>query len=118
MQEPPFYARDRIFTVADYQSPVWTWYADGTPVDFTGCTATCAFRVSPTDAAPLFVATTIALGTPSSNPGQVSFSVARASLVGVTAPVAHGDLLIAWPGGGRVTEFAHIDLDIVQGNTQ
>ena len=111
MQEPPFITRDRAYTFADYQSPIYNWFANGIGVDFAGCTATLAFRVSPADPAPLFEAATITLAT-----GAVSYVIARASFVGVTAPIVHGDLLITM-SLGQVVEFAHIDLEILQGST-
>lgn len=111
MQEPPFFASDKLFTFADYQSPVWTWFADGTPVNFAGCTAALGFRVAPDDPAPLFQASVITLGI-----GAVSFTIARAELAGVTATVVHGDLLITM-SDGTIVEFAHIDLEILAGST-
>ena len=116
MQEPPFYSQGTLFTNSDFQSEIYTWFADGVGVDFTGCSAALAFRVVPTDAAPLFTATTITLGTATLNPGQVSYTVARASSAGVTAPVVHGDLLIT-DSLGKVIQFAHVTLAIVQGST-
>jgi hypothetical protein len=112
VQEPPFESQETLYTNADFYSEVFTWYADGTPVDFTGCTGQLAFRVSPDDAAPAFEATSVTL----TNAGQASYMVAKTALVGVTAPVVHGDLLLTM-SDGRVIEFAHIDLTIVQGST-
>lgn len=112
MQEPPFDAQDDLYVGTDYESEVWTWYANGTPVDLTGCTAAIDFRVAPDDAAAQF-AGVVALGGPL---GTVSFTVARASSAACTAVIVHGDLLLT-DSLGKVRQFAHVDLNVHPGNT-
>jgi hypothetical protein len=118
-----------LSTVADFTPEAWWWYADGTPVDMTGCTAALALRVTPTDAAPLFAISTtpsaagvIVLGTlGGGNPGLVQIAISRSvwaivAAAGAIPPVAHGELVITLSLGG-VYEFLHVDAFIWQGST-
>jgi hypothetical protein len=120
VQQPPFVSRDTAFTFTDFQSEIFTWYADGVGVDLTGCSAALSFRVAPDDAEPILVASTITLGTTAGgNAGQVSYTIARAQLEALAPPVpalVRGDLLIT-ETDGKVIEFAHIELAIAQGST-
>jgi hypothetical protein len=127
----PARARIRIYQYADF-SRVWLWSADGIPVDFTGATAACALRVTPADATPAIAVTTttstagsIVLGTAASALivgvgfaalGTVQLNFTRAANALITAPVLHGELLIAWPDLS-VQEFLQIDALVYAGST-
>jgi len=96
------------------------YLAGGVAVDFTGCTARCAFYVTPDDAAPLVqVSTTssadgqIKLGTPGGDPavGLLRLELTAAGTTKLTAPVVHADLLITWADGIE-RHFLAIDADI------
>lgn len=115
MQEPPFDATVDVFTHVDNPFE-WTWFADGIAVDFTGWTAVFDARVTPDDAAPLFTGT-VTLGTPAGqNPGFVGLVIPVEQLAGVTASVAHGDLVLT-DTLGRPMQFAHLHLRIHAGSS-
>jgi hypothetical protein len=123
VQEPPFFAACELFTFADFEVD-WSWLANGVGVDFTGCTAAFAARVTPADERPAFAVSTtpgasgsIALGTAEGEDlGFVQLTVTAAAIAAVTVPVLHGDLLITF-ANGTIVQFAHLDLTIRQGST-
>jgi hypothetical protein len=122
--DPPFETEIDLSTVADFTPDPWWWFADGVGVDFTGCTAELALRVSPTDLAPLLVISTtatssglIVLGTlAGENLGLVLVAINHSALAGVVYPVAHGELLITM-SDGSVVEFLRVTARIRQGST-
>ncbi len=115
---PPDHSDVEIYAGTDF-SDEWEWFADGAGVDFTGCTATFALKVCPTDAVPLVAVSTtpslsgsIVLGTAANgNAGIVMLNLSPAATASLVYPVAHGDLVITMSDGTK-QEFLQIDAQI------
>ena len=103
-----------------YLFPPWLVGAPPLPVDFTGASATMAWRVSPTDASPLLAVSTapsaagslvlgpVAMGPSGAVPaGAIQANVSRASLGAAISGItlAWYDLLIVW-ANGQTTDYA------------
>lgn len=121
----PRRTRIRIPQYAD-KTWVWNWIAGGVPVDFTGCTAVFALRVTPSDASPLLqISTTptangqLVLGTASGSPlaaGLVQLTLKKAVNQTLVVPEAHGEVILTMSDSSLV-EFLRIDAEILAGST-
>jgi hypothetical protein len=101
---PPETDELEIYGGVDFEDE-WWWIANGSGVDFTGCSATFSLRVVPSDETPIVTVTDvrsapgwIELGT-GENAGLVRLHLYAAATSAFVYPVAHGNLVLTMSDG-------------------